>query len=93
MPKNITSVEWRANNDRLPDGISFNIDTATFSGSPSTPGEFYVPVAVATNYGTDVENIKFIVNEPKNFTTYNFVVHVTNDNHFAQKKFSIILEE
>lgn len=55
MPAKITNVKWTARN--LPNGISFDEQTGTFSGIPAEAGDFEVPVIVETNYGTSKEEI------------------------------------
>lgn len=56
MSKIITSVNWSATG--LPSGLSLDAGTGTISGTPTTEGEYDVPVTVTTNYGTDTKNIK-----------------------------------
>ena len=55
MPKNITSVEWQAQD--IPSGLAFDKATGTFTGTPSAAGDFTVPVSVTTNYGSDTKNV------------------------------------
>ncbi len=59
MPKNITRVTWSAT--ELPYGLSFSETTGTFSGTPEDEGEYYIPVRVRTNYGTDEKEVKIVV--------------------------------
>ena len=59
MPKKITRVSWSASG--LPYGISFDERTGTFSGWPEDKGEYYIPVKVKTNYGSDEKDVKIIV--------------------------------
>ena len=59
MPKKITNVQWSASN--VPDGVSFDTQTGTLSGTPSVLGEYTVPVKVTTNYGTDQKDVKIII--------------------------------
>lgn len=67
MPKNITNVEWNAEN--IPSGVSFDTSTGTFSGEVGAEGEYTVPVTVTTNYGTDTKDVKFTV-EGKSYPVY-----------------------
>ena len=55
MQPNITQVEWSATN--VPSGLSFNAQTGTFSGTPTTSGTYTVPVHVETNYGEDTKDV------------------------------------
>ena len=61
MEKKITSVLWSASN--VPAGLSFNTASGTFSGTPTTAGDYTVPVTVRTNYGEDTKNVKISVVE------------------------------
>ena len=61
MEKKITSVLWSASN--VPAGLSFNTASGTFSGTPTTEGDYTVPVTVKTNYGQDTKNVKISVAE------------------------------
>ena len=59
MQPNITQVEWSATN--VPSGLSFNAQTGTFSGTPTTSGTYTVPVHVETNYGEDTKDVTIAV--------------------------------
>ena len=62
MQPNITQVEWSATN--VPSGLSFNAQTGTFSGTPTTSGTYTVPVHVETNYGEDTKDVTIAVETP-----------------------------
>lgn len=63
MPKNISFVQWEANN--LPAGLSFDNYSGTFSGTTnSEPGEYNIPVSVSTNYGTDKKDVNIEIIGP-----------------------------
>ena len=62
MPKQITRVRWSASG--LPNGISFDEITGTFSGTPEETGQFSVPVTVETNYASDRKNIQIDIVSP-----------------------------
>ena len=72
MPKNITSVVWSASN--LPSGLSFDTATGTFSGTPTTAGEYTVPVTVRTNYGEDTKDVVITVKK-KMYTSCFFTMY------------------
>ena len=60
MSRNITEVDW-GYSGRLPNGISFDEITGTFSGTPTKVGEYTIPVTVWTNYGEDTKDVKIVV--------------------------------
>ena len=67
MPKNITSVEWQAQD--IPSGLAFDSQTGTFTGTGEEAGIFTIPVTVTTNYGTDTKDVKITI-ERRNYPLY-----------------------
>ena len=67
MPPRITRVRWDAQN--VPWGLVFDENTGVFSGTPSSIGEYTVPVTVETNYGTDTKNV-LITSVPPSYGVY-----------------------
>ena len=67
MPKNITSVEWQAQD--IPSGLAFDAQTGTFTGTAEDVGTFTIPVTVKTNYGTDTKDVLITV-EKRKFPLY-----------------------
>lgn len=94
MPKNITSVVWSASN--LPSGLSFDTATGTFSGTPTTAGEYTVPVTVRTNYGEDTKNV--VISVKNNYPVIvlsmgneKFYVYRENDSTFYGANHSFVI--
>ena len=64
MPPRITNVKWRCNG-WLPEGILFDENTGTFTGTPHEVGEYTLPITVRTNYGEDTKDVMLVVEPPK----------------------------
>ena len=62
MPPRITNVKWRCNG-WLPEGILFDENTGTFTGTPHEVGEYTLPITVRTNYGEDTKDVVLVVEE------------------------------
>ena len=86
MGKKITSVLWSASN--LPSGLSFNTASGTFSGTPTTTGDYTVPVTVTTNYGTDTKNVRVAIFE-EDYPKVGVLINSVNEalgKRFADEK-------
>ena len=62
MPPRITNVKWRCNG-WLPEGLLFDENTGTFTGTPHEVGEYTLPITVRTNYGEDTKDVVLVVEE------------------------------
>ena len=60
MPPRIEWVQW-GYTPPLPRGLKFDEETGTFSGTPTVPGEYTVPVFVETEYGSDIKDVEIKV--------------------------------
>lgn len=57
----ISDIVWSV--EGLPDGVSFNPETLTFTGYTATAGLYQVKMSCSTNHGTALANFKWRVGE------------------------------
>ena len=57
----VTRASWNITN--LPDGLSFNSQTHTISGRPTTVGTVTAILTIDTNWGTATQEIIFNITE------------------------------
>lgn len=82
MPLKIEWVQW-GYTPPLPRGLKFDEETGTFSGTPTVPGEYTVPVFVETNYGSDIKDVEICV-EQIPYTVYAVGCHAETWSNGAE---------